>query len=372
MATLRPIVAVFVSLALSFLAAPPARAQAGAPPPAYPVTAIPDPEYDQALDALKKSRWGEGARRLDRYLERADAPHRAEAEALRDLARHLAINVGAGLPEGVLDQRGRVELAVFGTTYGVFAGLLTSYLTMPEDGGDASTILLLSTGFAAAGLTAALVSTSGREITEGRAKLISMGGIWATLNSAAIAAELGAREKVLAGTVLAAGLGGIALGALDLGETPPPGYLALVNSIGLWSGYVTGMVLALADVDLDDEEDVVALMVAGADVGLVATALLADGVRISPGRVRLINLGGFLGTLGGAAFAVAANSDATPVLAGSVIGLGAAALATRSWDDPPGGEVRDGVAWRGPGPTLLAGTDGKTLVPGVSLASASF
>jgi hypothetical protein len=371
MAALRPVVAVVLALALFALAAPPARAQAGAPPPAYPVTAIPDPEYDAALDALKKSRWGEGTRLLDRYLERADAPHRAEAEALRELARHLAVQVEAALPEGTLDQRGRVELAVFGTTYGVFAGLLVSYLAMPEDGGEFSTALLTTTAVAAGGLTLALASTAGREITEGRAKLISMGGTWATLNSAAIALELGARDKTLAGTVLAAGLGGIVLGALDLGETPPPGYLALVNSVGLWSGYVTGMVLAAAEMDLDSE-DLWALVVAGADVGLVTTALLAEDVRISPGRVRLIDLGGFLGTLGGLAVASTSDFAPAPILVGSLVGLGATALATRTWDEPAGGEVRDGVAWRGPGPTLLPGTDGKSLVPGVALASARF
>ena len=364
---LRPILALALAIALpasglAAVPAPPAEAPAG------------DPAYDEALDTLRARRWGEGSRLLDRYLEGPAPAHRAEAEALRELARHLAVTAEAGgLPEGAIDQRGRAQLAVFSTLYGLWTGGALSFLLETE---SFSSFLMTTATVGGIGLGASLAATAGRPIPEGRASLISMGGLWGTVNAATFGYQAGLEGKGLLWTTLGAGAAGIALGATVFDEAPDPGYLSLVNSAGLWSGYATSLVLVMAEADGLDEEDVIALVVGGADLGLLVGAFAARDVAISPGRVRLIDLGGLLGTLGGAAIVSAETGDsgaayAVPLLLGTGAGLALATVATSTWDDPPGGEIRSDH-FRGPGPAILPGTDGKSVAFGLNLASGTF
>lgn len=345
-----------------------------APPSPPPAGGLAAPEYDEALEALRAGRWGEGNRLLDRYLERGAVPNRAEAELLRDLSRRMAVSVEAGLPPGTLDQRGRAELAVFSTLYGLWAGGLVTYLGGGFDDGDE--LLLVSSLFGGMGLAGSLAATSGREITEGRARLVSMGGTWGSVNAVAWGLQAGFTEKPLVATVLASGLAGIAAGATLFDEAPDPGYLSLVNTAGLWSAYAAGLLLVLAESEASAEDDF-AMIVAGADLGLIATALAARDVEISQGRVRLIDLGGLLGTLTTGGILVANEPDspqtvAVTLLAGTTAGIVLATLATASWDDPPGGELRSDLEWRGPGLALLPGTDGKSVALGANVVSGSF
>lgn len=359
-------------LAIGLALALPSASLAATPEPPPPPADAAATEYEEALEALRAGRWGAGSRLLDRYLARGAVPMRAEAELLRDLSRELAVSVESGLPPGTLDQRGRAELAVFSTLYGLWAGGLITYL---GDGLDDSDMLLTSTLFAGAGLAASLTATAGREITEGRARLVSMGGTWGTVNAAAWGVQAGLTEKPLVTTMLVAGLAGIGAGATLFEEAPDPGYLALVNTAGLWSAYATGMLLVLAESDATGEDNF-AMIVAGADLGLIATAWAAQDVQISQGRVRLIDLGGFLGTLGTGGILLATEPDSSTaggvLLAGTTAGIVIATLATRDWDDPPGGELRSGLDWRGPGPALLPTADGKSVAVGATLASGRF
>ena len=357
------------TLTLILLAAP-APDDAPTPPAA---DALATSEYEEALTALRAGRWGEGHRLLERYLARGAVPMRAEAELLRDLSRELAISVESGLPPGTLDQRGRAELAVFSTLYGLWAGGLVTYL---GDLNRVDTVFLMSTLLGGTGLAVSMGATKGREITEGRARLVSMGGTWGTVNAAAWGLQAGLTDKPLVTTMLVTGVAGIIAGATVFDEAPAPGYLSLVNTAGLWSAYATGMLLLIAQSDASGADNF-ALIVAGADLGLVATALLADDVRISQGRVRLIDLGGLLGTLGAAAILSSSDPDSEStvgavLLGGTAVGIVAATLATIDWDDPPGGELRAGLDWRGPAPTLLPAPDGEGVALGASLVSGRF
>jgi hypothetical protein len=97
-------------------------------------------------------------------------------------------------------------------------------------------------------------------------------------------------------------------------------------------------------------------------VGLISFALLSQSMPVSRGRVLLIDAGGILGGLLGAAAVALATDDGDPILVGAGVGvLGGLGLATWLTSD------FDAPARTGPQVTLaptLMGREGAGLVLG--------
>ncbi len=139
------------------------------------------------------------------------------------------------------------------------------------------------------------------------------------------------------GATLGTGLAALGTAVLLTRErSPSSGDVALTNSGGIWGLVTGGLTLAI----LEDASATTAqgVLLAGADAGLLAMALVARKVDMSRGRSLLIDAGGLLGALAGASIPAFANSENGPAigasgLAGMATGLAIATYVTRDWDE---------------------------------------
>jgi hypothetical protein len=112
------------------------------------------------------------------------------------------------------------------------------------------------------------------------------------------------------------------------------GHAALTSSgleWGTWFGLVFG---AIAD---HENDDLLRDMLLGSDIAILGTGFLTKDVKMSQARVRLINLGGVIGTVVGFGIDLFAELDESRTIfavagAGSVAGLVAATNLSRNYD----------------------------------------
>jgi hypothetical protein len=133
-------------------------------------------------------------------------------------------------------------------------------------------------------------------------------------------------------TVMLSGAGFTGLGLLvALAGEPTAGQVAMANSGGLWTGIVTA--LFLATLDEGDERSFFGAEMAATGGGLLAFSLLSRVVPVTRGRMLLIDAGGIIGGLAGAAlvFSFTGNDldDGDIIFLGAGMGtLGGLALTT--------------------------------------------
>jgi hypothetical protein len=305
------------------------------------------------MSLLLDGKLEEAARAFDALAVAPDAgPLADRARTLAEVSRALAARGrfvvteprGSARAEPVearagrrLDRRGRAELAFFATAYGIWTGVATGILA---DADDERAYLALALAGGAGGLALAILPTRHASMPEGRAQTIESAASWGSLNGGLIAALAGADGTEVVGATLGTGLAAIGTSVLLTRErSPSPGDVALTNSGGIW-GLVTG---GLTLVILEDASATTAqsVLLAGADAGLVAMALVARRVDMSRGRSLLIDAGGLLGTLAGVSIPAFANPENDPAigasgLAGMALGLGFATYLTRGWDEERG------------------------------------
>lgn len=254
---------------------------------------------------------------------------------------------------------GRVELMVFGTTYGLWTGLAVPILL------DADSPELIGTGLLVGGPLGFLATRAylrDRPVSEGQARAITFGGTWGSWQGFGWTQVLADTEQcwaegpevqcwdddpsaeALVGGTLAGGLAGIVTGAVLARKPISSGVATTVSFGALWGTWYGGSIAALADMDGDD---LLAATLVGGDAGLLAMALLAPRWNPSRARARLVSLGGVVGLLGGLGvdlILVRDNEDLAILIptVTSAVGLGLAARATRDFDRPgreegPGG-----------------------------------
>ena len=301
--------------------------------------------YDAAMTLLLDGKLEEAARAFDALAVAPDAgPLADRARTLAEVSRALAargrfVLKEPGSPDRTrparLDRRGRAELAFFATAYGIWTGVATGILA---DADDERAYLALALAGGAGGLALAILPTRHASMPEGRAQTIESAASWGSLNGGLIAALAGADGTEVVGATLGTGLAAIGTSVLLTRErSPSPGDVALTNSGGIW-GLVTG---GLTLVILEDASATTAqsVLLAGADAGLVAMALVARRVDMSRGRSLLIDAGGLLGTLAGVSIPAFANPENDPAigasgLAGMALGLGfPRRTSPRGWDE---------------------------------------
>ena len=295
------------------------------------------------MSLLLDGKLEEAARAFDALAVAPDAaPLSDRARTLAEVSRALAARgrfvlkePGAEPPRPArLDRRGRAELAFFATIYGIWTGVATGILA---DADDARVYLALALAGGAGGLTLAILPTRHAPMPEGRAQVIESAAIWGSLNGGLIAALADAGERGVVGATLGTGLASLGTAVLLTRErSPSSGDVALTNSGGIWGLVTGGLTLAI----LEDASATTAqgVLLAGADAGLLAMALVARKVDMSRGRSLLIDAGGLLGALAGASIPAFANSENGPAigasgLAGMATGLAIATYVTRDWDE---------------------------------------
>jgi len=232
----------------------------------------------------------------------------------------------------LFDQSGRTELLVFSGYYGVWLGIATPIWLEASSAGAYGLGLILG---GPVSLAIAHQLTKDANVTEGKATMISLGGhlgTWQGIGWSALA-DMDAKDVVGLGEIC--GLGGIGAFTLlankiDFSE----GHAALTSS-GLQWGAWFGLVIA-GIADLEDEDPLRAMLL-GTNIAILGTGIATRDVKMSEGRVRLINLGGVLGTVFGFGIDLLVQVDEASTAfaiagAGSVAGLVAATSLTKNHD----------------------------------------
>ena len=263
---------------------------------------------------------------------------------------------------GGSSQASQVELMVWGTAYGLWLGVA---IPGAFDAGSSEAYgagLLLG---GPAGFLGSRALARSRVLSEGQVRAITFGSIWGTWQGWGLMEVLDLAEgeeycdfdycyredpdgsDVLRSMVVG-GLAGIAGGALLARKPISSGMATTASFGGLWGSWfgVAGGVL------LNQEDDgLLATTLLAGNAGLISAALLNRRWNLSRSRARLISIGGVIGLLGGAGLDLILQPSSDEVamgipLAGSIIGLAAAATATRNRP----GEERAGAGRMGGGP----------------------
>lgn len=297
----------------------------------------------------------------------------AAADALLQLLRRRYAGTAAAVDAGQLlaqlrsapepVRSGRVELLVFGTTYGLWAGLAVPII-LDADSPEAYGAGLLLGG--PAGFLATRAYLRQRPLTEGQARAISFGGTWGSWQGFGWTMLLADdqecytidgvehcydgdpdTDQLLAGT-LGGGVAGIITGAILARKPISSGVATTVSFGGMWGAGFGAAFAGLADLEGDD---VFASSLIGGNAGLVAMAVLAPRWDPSRSRARLVSLGGVVGLLGGLGLDLLVQPGDEKVAiaiptATSAVGLLLASRATRHLDqrEPPGGGGEGGAS----------------------------
>ncbi len=229
----------------------------------------------------------------------------------------------------------RAELAFFQTAHGIVLG--AELCAMIECDSEQAVVAALGAG-GALGLTLSLVPTQDG-ITPGHSLLLNSGTAWGFGNGllAGIALDIDGSEY--AGLLAGSQLAGLGVGALiwDIAR-PTDGEVAMANSGGLWTGFLTFLVHAANDFDAEDSTIAWSVLLLS-DLGIVGGAALSQRYPMSRGRTFVIDSGGILGFLVGIGTYIFIEPDVTSPTAfsvmgilGTVTGLGTATYLTRNWD----------------------------------------
>lgn len=231
---------------------------------------------------------------------------------------------------------GETELRVWGATYGIWLGVATPAALGADDGRAIGTGLLLGgpTGF----LLASAFANS-RPLSPGQARAITWGGTWGGLQGLVVAGMAGVdSSEGLFGSMLLGSVAGLAGGVAVARQDVSPGTAtsATFGSLwGMWFG-LAGSILA----ELEDEAVWTTIALTG-NAGLALGAAVGSRVPLSRPRARMINVGGLLGTLGGAGLALIAEVDGPKgavgmMLFGGTLGLAVATGATSDYGTDEG------------------------------------
>lgn len=301
-----------------------------APSPAAPSAAAPaepDPAWSAYDDAFSRAAAGDrgGASDRLRELARQWPLHPASARATSLVRDRPPRSLHRDAP----DLFARGELVFWSTLGGLFTAANVCVITDCKSPRETAAVYAISVG----GSLGLSLTASRHGVAQGEAQLYNSAQTWGSWNGLAINDRFAkdAGEAAVALTAQATGL----LAGIGLWHTwhPTQGDVALTNSFLLWSTVLTlwGHVAA-------DSEPTLREIVLVGDAAIVLGALTSTRVRMSRGRTLLIDVGGVVGTLGGALVAVGTNDSTAAgvsLLIGTAAGLGLATAMTSEWDAPP-------------------------------------
>jgi hypothetical protein len=308
--------------------APPASAPPAADPaaPAAPLPPDPDPAWSAYDDAFSHAAAGDVPGANARLTELA------KQWPLHPAAAHATLLVRAREPRprdpDAPSNVARGELVFWSTVGGVFTAANVCVIVDCKSDRETAAVYTLGVG----GSLALALAASRHGVAQGEAQLYNSAQTWGSWNGLAINNDF-AQDTGQAAVALGAQGAGL-LAGIGLWKTwhPSQGDVALTNSFLLWSTVLT----VWGHLAADTTPTLRRVVVAG-DVGIVLGALTSTQVKMSRGRTLLLDVGGGLGILGGGLVALGTRSESgvgASLLAGTVAGLGLAALATHDWDAP--------------------------------------
>jgi hypothetical protein len=297
-------------------------------------------------EQLRQRGEGAAARALLDYIERhfAGTPAASDVQRMRAVVRRT--------PD--MERSGRTELMAFGATYGAWLGIALPWMAGAQDPAPYGLGLLAG---APVGFLAARAYADAFQPTEGQTRAITFGGTWGTYQGYgwAQALDIGQRrvisggcppnpewpcyeyeyeetdEKVQVAMSVLGGLAGIATGAVLAQKPITAGTAAVVTSSGSWGSWFGFGLSFIAG--MEDDALLGSTLVAG-NVALIGAGMLAPQWQVSEPRMRLINIGGIIGGLGGLGLVLITQPDNAKVgialpLLGSAAGLALAANTTQ-------------------------------------------
>jgi hypothetical protein len=263
---------------------------------------------------------------------------------------------GARLAGGEANS-GRTELIVSQATVGPL--LLGVFIPAAAQMNEPTAPVLLAFTGLGLGIGGTYALTDRYPVTTGQAMAIGSGEIIGMLNGAAISVALD-EQAVWAGLSLGTVLGGGIGVAGAIAADPTAGQMAVVRSGATWGAYVGGVSFTIVD-GSGTGEDLVRVALA-ADVGAISGMILAANYDPGRGRMNLINLSGYAGTLvAGGIVVLAVQGASTPdtslIGAGLLLGTGAG-LGAGIWLTAPKRNGSD-VSWSvGGAPRIAFDDDG--------------
>jgi hypothetical protein len=283
--------------------------------------------------------------------------HFSSTPAALEARAHLEVSGSGGPAAG----SGRVELEVWGALYGLWLGVAVP-AAFGAEGPEPYGLGLLVGG--PAGFLAGRTFARGRDLSEGQARAITLGGSWGSWQGVGwtnvldigegyqcdfdVCSDNGATQERFAGMVLG-GLAGIGVGAALSRRPISAGAATTVNFGALWGtwfGFAGGFLAGL------EEDNLLAASLVGGDAGLLGAAVMAPRWKLSRSRARLVSIYGVMGGLAGLGVDLLAQPEDDKVgvaipLAGSVIALLVGSGVTRDYDSThrPGeaGELAPGA-----------------------------
>jgi hypothetical protein len=217
-----------------------------------------------------------------------------------------------------------MESVVFSTLYSTWLGVGTARLAKADSEKAVAAGMMIG---APVGLLTSLALTRNAKLSSGQAELINFSGYWGTWQGVGLAIVLDKNddEKTMISSAMAGGLLGILTTSiltrkidLSLGDA------SMIHYGGLWGTWLSFLAGLLADIE--DEDDHLALVLAGGNLGAAATAALSSKIEMSLGQASLINLSGIVGTLVAGGFLAMFQPDSERVvwgtfMAGGILGL---------------------------------------------------
>jgi len=293
--------------------------------------------YESAFKSIVEGDYGKAYDKLDEII--AKYPGTAYARLAENRKQRLEKLNLPSIRRKKIDQSGRVESVVFSTLYSTWLGIGTPILL--SSGHSENPEKVVAAGMmigAPVGLFTSLKLTQNAKLTKGQAALINFSGYWGTWQGLgwAIVLDDNDDEKPLVGGAMAGGLLGLlTTSALTRRIDLSLGDAGIINYGGLWGTWLSLCTGIVADVN--DDEELLALVLVGGNLGAAAMAALSPKIDISLARASLINLSGIVGTIVAGGLLIIMEPDdeesAFAVLtAGGIIGLAAGGFSTANFD----------------------------------------
>ena len=284
------------------------------------VKRVSDEEYDQAL------------RRLDWVI--SAYPETAYGQLATDKKREIALLLQQPKP---ISGMSRASLVGFGTLFTTWLGVGTLILLDTEEPVPYGVALIAGP---LSGLSGSLSLTRERELSDGQASLITLGGTWGIWQAVGAATLADADEKLTVGASMAGGAIGLALASSIVSRRDiSPGDATLINFGGAWGTWfaICGA-MVVRERDKDNRNFILSRAMIGGNAGLLTMAAWSTKLSMSRARARLINIGGIIGTLYGLGASILLEIEPEDrtfwgfMGLGGMVGLTAGAYFTRNYD----------------------------------------
>ena len=284
------------------------------------VKRVSDEEYDQAL------------RRLDWVI--SAYPETAYGQLATDKKREIAILRQQPKP---ISGMSRAGLVGFGTLFTTWVGVGTLILLDTEEPVPYGVALIAGP---LSGLSGSLSLTRERELSDGQASLITLGGTWGIWQAVGAATLADADEKLTVGASMAGGAIGLVLASSIVSRRDiSPGDATLINFGGAWGTWfaICGA-MVVRERDKDNRNFILSRAMIGGNAGLLTMAVWSTKLSMSRARARLINIGGIIGTLYGLGASILLEIEPEDrtfwgfMGLGGMVGLTAGAYFTRDYD----------------------------------------